>query len=295
MLFMLATDLGWMLYLPMICVPSLIVAVCVQVRLFSAYQDDMATTHGCALLVWMAGCSVWMTAELLCESSKTHIATQHEPSVEQLSHQYMVLVAASGFVIWATLVVLLCIYVSSLRKTTLEDMATSLAASQDVRLSSHLLAKRKFRQMAEERSCSWFMPWLFMEACWVLSNLQQIRKQPLALWAPLGACGALLAVALCLQATVQQISAACQGGHAERCRATLVLAEFTLLLGNALWMLFDLACEEGSLLDRLGTILVVEIFLAGMVCAVKGFHGSIQESERVPLLKDSKTCAEPNA
>jgi len=214
-------DIGWVVSMPSIALSALLFALVFQaVVVFSSCQrSGFEMAHATALYAWIIGNSFWMVSELLWDGSQPAGLLARIDFVTKLSSGwYATCLSVSCLFLWFTTAALVLFYVCS----------------------------RVFRPSPEQLhephlhgipltiySSMFFLPWLVMDATWVLCNRQMLMNLPMMYLWMLAFLAGSLSMYLAVESMhkfhgLQRSSEAMQSG-----------AEGLWVCGNMVWFLAD--------------------------------------------------------
>lgn len=283
-------DVGWVLKMPLVGIVALLVSFCVQVYVVSVSlaAGGLHIVHSLALLFWIIGASLWMGGEFeFDDGAPVGFLADFWLLADINSWWYGFMVGMSSLTLWITFGALALFYYvrypvackypqKTVGAMNLADLTEAPSFSAATRRSP---PQTDSAEAAELRSEAWTIPWLFMEACWTVCNLQMIRKRAAVQWFWLGITAGVVAVYLCAD------SIAGLRARKEYQSLALRLAEFLWLLGNVVWLLNDIITGDEALLGR-GTALA--LFIVSIGCAIAGLvcKDEDDKDEREHLLAD---------
>jgi len=268
-------DIGWVVSMPSIALSALVFALVFQsVVVFNSCQrSGFELAHATALYAWIVGNSLWMVSELFWDGAQpagflARMEFANELSSDR-SDRYASCLLISCLFLWLTIAGLVLFYACSI-------------VSQP---SPKQLHEPELRGIPLTVYSSMFiLPWLVMDATWVLGSRQMLMNSTIAnLWM-LGLWAGTLSMVLAVVSmhkfhSLRRSSEAMQSG-----------AEGLWVCGNMVWFLADVLDHWNGIHHADGAswpiYSAVTLFIVGLLLTVWSLRLRYQEQlvESVPLL-----------
>lgn len=259
----LLMDIGWILGEPRLGIPAMMMALSFQTyAVISMHRSAMPLkemAQAWSLVLWIIGGAVWMFAEYLWDDVNPAGVLARFQTLNSLSSEsYAPMLAIAGFIMWTAFAGLAVVYAQ--------------AFLQSVR-AKKLGAPEEEDDPLQATTTNWFAPWLFMEACWTVSDALKVKGLAIGQWFPLSVIGAIMALYLCSDCIRSRWRISYHGA------ALLGLAELAWVAGNLAWLTNDVLTDDDG---KLGAGIAVAFFVVGACSAVAGMN--IRDGAKQSLL-----------
>jgi len=214
-------DIGWVVSMPFVALPALVVALVFQavVAASACQRSDFEISHATALYAWIIGNSFWMVSELLWDGSQPAGFLARIGFVTEFSSVW-----------YAKCLSISCLFLLF----TIATLVLFYACSRVFQPSPEQIHEPELHGIPLTIYSSMFiLPWLVMDATWVLCDRQMLANAPVTFPWMLGFLAGSLSMVLAAESmhkfhSLKRTSAAMQSG-----------AEGLWVCGNMVWFLGD--------------------------------------------------------
>mmetsp|Transcript_37990 Transcript_37990/g.100481 ORF Transcript_37990/g.100481 Transcript_37990/m.100481 type:complete len:330 (+) Transcript_37990:156-1145(+) len=270
----ITADIGWVLTVPAVGVPFMLAALAAQVGMLCVMRrkGECIGAYDWALSFWIFGSSVWMFSEYLWDSG-LHVAAFADrltgdaismwPSMRHGQDFHSLDVAFQADILqnqklYPAAMGMACLTLWITFATLIVFMMVEWVLRQRAGKPKEPRCEDTVFGMPMDVYCDiWFLPWLLMEACWVLNNLQMVLHMKVRPVFWFGVAGGLVALVLC---------ADCVRRYVERRRhneAVLCSAHLAWSAGNLAWYVFDVERADGW---ETAQVAPVALFVIALAC-----------------------------
>jgi len=262
----LAADLGWVLLIPLISLPTIIIAILIQFWVVYTCRNLSGSfvAFQCSEWVWLFTTFLWLGAEFVWDAARPIGILGTVKFLVNLSPKlYQVVMVVSIVLVSANFVVVTLYH-----------------------LWKHLQAKPEEAQLQVELgNYVWFCPWLLMDAMWMLCDWHLIHASNLGAYFyfifVLGLAAGVVTLYLCGRHLWRNL------GGSRRGTCWLCAAEICWVAGNVVWLVRDAVASESAVLY----VVIVVIFVLGIVLGVWGSLARDERAAGAPLMP--ATSSEP--
>jgi len=262
----LAADLGWILLVPLIALPTIIMAILTQSWVVYRCRNLSVSfvAFQCSEWVWLFTTFLWVSAEFVWDATRPIGILGRVKFLVNLSPKLYELVMVVSIVLVSSNFVVVTLY----------------------HLWKHLQAKTEEAQLQVElRNYAWFCPWLLMDAAWMLCDWHLIHASNLGAYFyfifVLGVAAGVVTLCLCVHHLWRNL------GGSRRGTCGLCAAEICWVAGNVVWLVRDAVASESAVLY----VVIVVIFVLGIVSGVWGSLARDERAAGAPLMP--ATSSEP--
>lgn len=271
-----SADIVWVMAYPEMGVPCMLMALAAQVCVLLVKRGakdskDRIEPYDWALTCWIFGSSMWMFSEYMWDSDLDVAAfadrvtgkefhdldVAFKADVLQNRQLYPKIMGVSCFTLWTTLLSLVGFMMveHAARRWWADEAKVEASSSAAGRDCDEDIVCGMPMHIYEEL---WFMPWLFMESCWVLNDTQMVMhlKMRPCFW--FGVTGGILAMLMCGDCVRRYMD---RKQHRE---AVLCAAHLAWVGGNLVWYVLDV--EEMGDLGLLLELAPVSLFVTALLC-----------------------------
>mmetsp|Transcript_29703 Transcript_29703/g.94653 ORF Transcript_29703/g.94653 Transcript_29703/m.94653 type:complete len:300 (-) Transcript_29703:183-1082(-) len=215
----LLKDLGWVLLLPMLCMPAAFLVVCVECRSITLRWDTATQAqlvHSIVVALWLAGNALWMTSELLWMPSPDpgrQFPWFHGPILGERPHYYDVGQRTAQVIFLASVIALVVFYMHSAFHIGREDDSKRVSGREaDEPLVFGLITADLYQWI-------FIGPWIAKDLCWTFDAF--LPSVPFA----------IMVIALTVDYVV-------------RFRRCVFVAELGWVIANTVWIYGELPLDD---------------------------------------------------
>uniref|UniRef100_A0A7S0ZMQ8 Uncharacterized protein n=1 Tax=Noctiluca scintillans TaxID=2966 RepID=A0A7S0ZMQ8_NOCSC len=255
----LAADLGWILLVPLISIPTIIMAILTQSWVVYTCRrlSGPLLAFQCSAWVWLFTTFLWLGAEFVWDATRPVGMLGSVGLLVNLSPTlYEVVVVVSTVLVSSNFFLVTLYY-----------------------LWKHLHVKPEDAQLQVElRNYAWFCPWLLMDAAWMLCDWHLIHASDIGVsfyfLFSLGLAAGVVTLFLCGHYLWRHVGAP----------PGLCAAEICWVAGNAVWLVRDAVASESDVLHGVCAL----FFMVGIPFGVFGSLARDHRSARAALISSSK-------
>eukprot|EP00928_Gymnodinium_smaydae_P018213 TRINITY_DN16934_c0_g1_i1.p1 TRINITY_DN16934_c0_g1~~TRINITY_DN16934_c0_g1_i1.p1 ORF type:complete len:332 (+),score=49.31 TRINITY_DN16934_c0_g1_i1:32-1027(+) len=297
LLFLMLQDFGWVLRWPSLALPSLALALLLQLFLVISHAKgrlyDFATELAC--LIWVLGNNLWTCSELLWDETSPAGFLADIDALARLDHSwYPVGMEATVITMTVACVIMLVFYLLHFfflsRQRELTSRAANPMLSEDGSCQHPETCDRvdyvifSWRLPAKTYSDLFFLPWILMDTGWAACNMKAAQGEDASNVAALMAAFFGVISIMVNTDDIRRRYYSVSG----RKGLVLCLAQVAWVAGNICWLLGDLIFDGplddiGAGLISVGALLTACSMLR-YVCHCSGFRKecSAQVDEQTP-------------